>query len=125
LSNQPFERQVAAALAKERGLWVWHPTDTGAGKQALPADFFFGHEGGWGLLEVKHTVRNTLPATSWPAAQRRQADSIHKAGGFYWLLVRFPKGDRLFFAPNSVIAYDSPDAIPLQTLSDLDDFLVH
>jgi hypothetical protein len=96
VSNQPFEREVAAALDRTPRLWVYHPWEPEGSHASVPADFFFGHLHGWGLLEVKQTALTTLPARQWTVSQRRVARDITAAGGHYWLLVRFLPGDRLF-----------------------------
>jgi hypothetical protein len=96
MSRQPFERQVANELAKVPGLWLYHPSDEGAGKPRRPADFIYGHANGWGCVEVKSTVTATLAQARWTPQQRQAAVRCVEAGGRYFLLVRFPQGIRAF-----------------------------
>jgi hypothetical protein len=97
MSNQSFERQVAAALARIPELWTYHPPEPEGRKADVPGDFVFGHAGGWGVLEVKATLLPTLPAAKWPMHQRRHARQVERADGRYVLLVRYPVGIRLFY----------------------------
>lgn len=100
MSVEPFERKVAAALAKVEGLWIHHPQDVpGPQKVRAPADFVFGHRNGWGIVEAKHCHLAAMPLRMWEPHQRAAARAVEKAGGASWLLVRFDYpvqgGDRL------------------------------
>jgi hypothetical protein len=123
MSNQPFEREVAAELDRTPGLWVYHPWEPEGNHASVPADFFFGHLHGWGLLEVKQTTLATLPARQWTVSQRRVARDVTAVGGHYWLLVRFLPGDRLFswteMCRDGKLRYDHPRAHVLAKLDHL------
>lgn len=133
MSSNAFERKVAAVLAKVSGLWVHHPADVmGSSKLRLPADFIYGHAGGWGALEVKETRFSVLPKDQWPVHQRATARAVTASGGAYGLLVRFPDRDLLFLAAPGLsgawtldrVRSDHPAALRLLRLDLLPDILL-
>lgn len=123
MSTQPFERQVAAALRRQPGLFVFHPSDAGAAKLRVPGDFIWGCARGWGVLEVKACDAISLPAARWEPHQRRTAIEVEAADGRYILLVRFGRAGLIFWFPAATLrsaTFVSPGmGRRLQSLDDL------
>lgn len=93
VSDNSFEKRVGEQLRDLEGTWVYHPPDDRMARQWKPGDFVFGHSSHWGVIEAKEVTGETFPVSNWSPQQRLSCQAVTRAGGTYWLLVRFvPSG---------------------------------
>lgn len=90
-------------LRQNSTTFIWHPPD-GLGPWR-PADWLYGSGHNWGAIEAKQTRLASLYGGEWTPQQQSFAHEVLRAGGHYWLIVRFNHG-----ASNETLIYPGDTA---------------